>query len=77
MIVSQFTLFGDCSKGTKPNFNDSCDYEKAEEIYNKFISKLKEETNLNIQTGSFGAMMKVNLENMKKRLKALEEKMCD
>jgi D-tyrosyl-tRNA(Tyr) deacylase len=63
LIVSQFTLFGDCSSSNKPNFNDAKDYEDAEKIYNRFVEKIKSKTNLNVQTGEFGAMMKVNLEN--------------
>lgn len=63
LIVSQFTLFGDCKQGTKPKFNNSMPGEKAKEIYELFIKKLKEKTKLNIQTGEFGAMMNVKLEN--------------
>ncbi len=63
LIVSQFTLFGDCTKGTKPKFNDSMSGQDAEKIYNLFIKKLMEKTKLNIQTGIFGAMMDVKLEN--------------
>jgi D-tyrosyl-tRNA(Tyr) deacylase len=62
LVVSQFTLYGDCNKGTKPCFNKSADYEIAKKIYNKFISKLKE-SNLKIESGEFGSMMKVSLEN--------------
>lgn len=63
LIVSQFTLFGDCTQGTKPKFNDSMPGEKAKEIYELFLKKLKEKTDLKIQTGEFGAMMDVKLEN--------------
>ncbi|MCA9459269.1 MAG: D-tyrosyl-tRNA(Tyr) deacylase [Nanoarchaeota archaeon] len=64
LIVSQFTLFGDCSKSNKPNFRNSMEFEKAEEIYNEFVNKLKEEGNgLKIETGRFGAKMDVKLEN--------------
>jgi D-tyrosyl-tRNA(Tyr) deacylase len=63
LIVSQFTLFGDCTQGTKPKFNNSMPADKAEEIYKLFLKKLKEKTKLNIQTGIFGAMMDVKLEN--------------
>jgi D-tyrosyl-tRNA(Tyr) deacylase len=63
LIVSQFTLFGDCTQGTKPKFNNSMEAKIAKEIYNLFLERLKEKTNLNIQTGEFGAMMDVKLEN--------------
>jgi len=63
LIVSQFTLFANCSSGRKPKFNDSLEYTKAEEEYNTFISKLKEQSTLTIQTGVFGANMNVSLEN--------------
>ena len=61
LLVSQFTLHG-VVKGNKPNFRNSLDYETAEKIYEKFIIKLKE-SGLKIETGVFGAKMKVNLEN--------------
>lgn len=63
LIVSQFTLFGNCSSGTKPKFNDAMPPSEAKLIYDNFIEEIKSKTNLNIQTGVFGAKMKVNLEN--------------
>lgn len=63
LVVSQFTLFGDCSNGTKPCFNNSLEASKAKEIYTKFVDKLRENSKLNIQTGEFGAHMNVKLEN--------------
>ena len=62
LVVSQFTLFGKCDKGTKPNFVKSLGAAEAEPLYEKFVSKLKEE-GLKVSTGRFGAYMKVNLEN--------------
>ncbi len=62
LVISQFTLFGDCSKGTKPNFAKAHDYNKAEQIYNLFIDKLKQ-SGLKTESGTFGAMMKVTSEN--------------
>lgn len=62
LVISQFTLYGDCSKGLKPNFRDSQDFDKAEEIYNRFIEKLKE-SGLKVESGVFGAKMKVNSVN--------------
>lgn len=63
LVISQFTLFGDCSKGTKPNFVKACDFDIAEKIYNKFISRLKEVSELKIESGEFGAKMIINTQN--------------
>lgn len=62
LIVSQFTLHG-IVEGNKPNFKNSAEYEKAKNIYNRLIEKLKEESIIKIETGVFGANMKVSLEN--------------
>ena len=62
LIISQFTLYADMKKGRRPSFVNSAKSEFAEEIYNKFIEKIKEE-NLLIQTGIFGAKMQVNIIN--------------
>ncbi len=62
LVISQFTLFGETNRGTKPNFAKAHDYDIAQKIYEKFISKL-EESGLNIQSGEFGAKMSVKLEN--------------
>lgn len=62
LIVSQFTLHGKID-ANKPNFINSAEYEKAKEIYNRFIEKIKQESKLKVESGIFGAMMKVNLEN--------------
>jgi len=61
LLVSQFTLHGSI-KGNKPNFRNSLEYNLAQEVYERFISKLKE-SGLKVETGEFGAKMKVNLEN--------------
>jgi len=62
MIVSQFTLYGDARKGNRPNFMKSAKQEKAEEMYNEFINKIKEETEI-VATGKFGANMQIELVN--------------
>ena len=62
LIISQFTLYADMRKGRRPSFVNSAKSEFAEEIYNKFIEKIKEE-NLLIQTGIFGAKMQVKIIN--------------
>ena len=63
LVVSQFTLFGDCKKGTKPNFSKACDYDVAREVYDRFIVALREKSGLKVESGEFGAMMNVKLEN--------------
>lgn len=62
IVVSQFTLCGDCRKGRRPNFMNALAGEKAEEYYNKFIQMCRKEIK-NVQCGIFGADMIVNIEN--------------
>jgi D-aminoacyl-tRNA deacylase len=62
LVVSQFTLYGDCRKGRRPSFSDSAAPKGAESLYESFIVKLKA-SGLTIATGKFGAMMTVNIEN--------------
>ena len=62
LIVSQFTLYGDCRKGRRPSYSNAMKPDLAESIYNQFIEKAKT-YNLNIQTGKFQAMMDIKLTN--------------
>jgi D-tyrosyl-tRNA(Tyr) deacylase len=62
MVVSQFTLYGDCWDGNRPSFTESADKIKAEKLYEKFI-KFLETKNKKPKTGKFGAMMDVELIN--------------
>ncbi len=61
LVVSQFTLAGNCKKGTRPSFDNAETPEKAEKIYNNFCKILAEKTS--VKTGVFGAMMDVSLVN--------------
>ena len=62
LIVSQFTLCGDCKKGTRPSFDKSAPPEIANSLYEYFISEVKK-LNISCQTGKFAAMMDVALIN--------------
>jgi len=62
LIVSQFTLYGDCVKGRRPGFIDAARPEKAEPMYEKFIEQCKK-LGVHVESGKFGADMKVNLLN--------------
>lgn len=62
LIVSQFTLFGDCRKGRRPNFTAAAAPDKAEKLYQYFFSTA-ERTGLKVESGQFQAMMDVELVN--------------
>ena len=62
LIVSQFTLCGDIKKGTRPSFDKAMAPNEANEMYEYFISKVKEQ-NIPVKTGVFGAHMDVQLLN--------------
>ena len=62
LLVSQFTLYPDCKKGNRPSFDKSAKFEKANKLYEYIINECKK-TGINVQTGIFGADMKVNLLN--------------
>lgn len=62
LVVSQFTLYGNMKKGTRPSFIEAAKPAKAEKIYNQMIQNLKE-TGLIVESGEFGAMMEVDFIN--------------
>lgn len=62
LVISQFTLYGDCRKGRRPSFDRSATPKLAVDLYNCFVEKLRE-SGLKVETGEFGAMMSVGIEN--------------
>jgi D-tyrosyl-tRNA(Tyr) deacylase len=62
LVVSQFTLYGDASKGRRPSFVDAARPETAIPLYERFIAELRSR-GLRVDTGEFGAMMQVELVN--------------
>ena len=62
LVVSQFTLYGDCRKGRRPSFDKAAPPELAESLYELFVRELKER-GVKVETGRFRAMMDVHLVN--------------
>jgi D-aminoacyl-tRNA deacylase len=62
LVISQFTLYGDCRKGRRPSFDQAATPVSAEKRYEAFVAKLRQ-SGLKVETGQFGAMMQVSIEN--------------
>jgi D-tyrosyl-tRNA(Tyr) deacylase len=62
IIVSQFTLYGDCRKGNRPSFDNAAPPEEAEPLYHKYLEEVAD-SGLRIATGRFQAVMDVSLVN--------------
>ncbi|MBD3318072.1 MAG: D-tyrosyl-tRNA(Tyr) deacylase [Chitinivibrionales bacterium] len=62
LVVSQFTLYGDCRKGRRPSYTRAADPEKGERLYEYFVNKLTEIVPT-VETGVFGAHMNVEIVN--------------
>lgn len=62
LAISQFTLYGDCRKGRRPNFMEALGGDEAVKLYDEFVKMLKA-TGLKVETGEFGADMKVEIHN--------------
>ncbi len=62
LVVSNFTLYGDCRKGNRPSFTDAARPEKAEGLYEKFVEYIRD-NGIACETGVFGADMMIELVN--------------
>jgi D-tyrosyl-tRNA(Tyr) deacylase len=64
LVISQFTLYGDTTKGNRPSFVDAARPEEAVPLYNKFIERIKENLGTDkVKEGLFGEMMEVKIIN--------------
>lgn len=62
LVVSQFTLYGDCRKGRRPSFIEALGGDEANSLYEEFVRLCREDVR-RVETGEFGAEMMVSIEN--------------
>ena len=63
LVISQFTLYGDCRKGYRPSFTDAAPPELANSLYEAFVRYLREKYPVKVETGIFRATMHVEIHN--------------
>lgn len=62
LAISQFTLYADCKKGNRPSFTEAMNFEKANDMFNIFVEELRK-YDIKVETGVFGADMKIKFTN--------------
>jgi len=63
LVVPQFTLYGDVTRGNRPSFDEAAPPDHADRLYEHFVEQLEQHLECPVPTGEFGAMMDVNLTN--------------